>query len=403
MATKKSFLVYRDELLGASETFIPSQAESLERFHAFYLGLRAIPGLSLPAGRVHIVSGNGVIGKLERARFKLLGPGKSLLRLLSADRPALIHAHFGPDTCNAISVSRALGIPLVATFHGYDATVSDRLLPRLYIRRRNLLKRHAARFLCVSEFIQRQLIEKCFPAEKTIVHYTGIDTEFFTPNPRVFRSPVVLFVGRLVPVKGCEYLIQAMSEVQKVLPDARLVVIGDGPLRSQLEQKARALLKKFYFAGALDPTCVKSWMNRATVFCVPSITAESGAAEGFGTVFAEAQSMGLPVVSFASGGIPEAVANGETGFLVAEKDVPSLAEKLLDLLRDAELWLRFSKAGRSRVKNLFDIEKQSVALEKIYEDVLNECNCKNTRQSPKAEISGPAETEPDVPQISIKQ
>lgn len=372
MQPKKTLIVYRDELLGASETFIRGQAESLDRFRAIYLGLRSIPGLSLPDSRFHIISRAGNIGRLQRARFKLAGPSVHLQRLLAAERPLLIHAHFGPDACNAIALSRALKLPLVASFHGYDVTVSEDRLPALYVRRMNQLKRHCAKFLCVSEFIRERVIAKGFPEEKTIVHYTGIDTESFSPQPAISRSPIVLFVGRLVPKKGCEYLVRAMSRVQEIEPEVKLVVIGDGPLRHELEGQAAMILKRFCFLGTQSPSVVKNWMNRATLFCTPSVTAESGDAEGFGMVFAEAQAMGLPVVTFASGGIPEVVADGLTGFLVPERDSDALASKLLLLFSDRALWHRFSETGRARVKELFDIRKQTAVLEDIYESVLAE-------------------------------
>lgn len=311
-------------------------------------------------------------GKLQRVRFKLFGPAAALQRTLAGQLPALVHAHFGLDACNAIALARSLHVPLVVTFHGYDVTVADQHMPRLYVHRQKLLKKAGARFLCVSGFIRDRAVEKGFPAERAIVHYTGIDTGFFSSQPAVVRSPIVLFVGRLVAKKGCEYLIRAMARVQVELPDARLIVIGDGPLRRQLEQQAASSLKHFRFLGVQEPVVVRQWMNQALVFCTPSVTAESGDAEGFGMVFAEAQAMGLPVVSFASGGIPEAVADGQTGFLVPEKDWEALATKISLLLIDRSLWFRFSAAGQVRVQMLFDIRKQAAVLESIYESVLSE-------------------------------
>lgn len=372
MEARRTLIVYRDELLGPSETFIRAQGEALDRFRAFYLGLRRRPGLTLPDLRVHIMSENGWVGRLQRARFKLLGPSFALRNLVAGNRPALIHAHFGPDACNAIGLAQALDLPLVTTFHGYDVTSSEKHLPYLYIRRRNLLKKVGAKFICVSEFIRQKAIEKGFPPHKTIVHYTGIDTDLFCPHSIVPRLPVVLFVARLVPKKGCEFLIRAMARVQEVFPDVQLVVIGEGPLRPALERQAAETLKNYEFLGVRSPEAVKEWMNRSMVFCVPSLTAPSGDAEGFGMVFAEAQAMGLPVVSFASGGIPEVVAEGQTGFLVREGDWQSLADKLLVLISDKDLWFKFSKSGQARVRARFDIWKQTSALEGIYEEVLAE-------------------------------
>ena len=167
MDNRKLVIICRDELLGTSETFIRAQAESLDRYQAFYLGLRHIPGLSIPTERSHIITSNGLIGRLRRAWFKMFGPSKALVEALKELDPALIHAHFGPDACNAIPLARALQIPLIVTFHGYDVTVSNDQMPPLYVRRQNQLKKAGARFLCVSEFIRRRVIGKGFPAHKT--------------------------------------------------------------------------------------------------------------------------------------------------------------------------------------------------------------------------------------------
>jgi glycosyltransferase involved in cell wall biosynthesis len=163
-----------------------------------------------------------------------------------------------------------------------------------------------------------------------------------------------------------------MASVQATIPEARLVVVGNGPLRSELESQAKSILNNVEFVGMRDPASVRQWMNRAMIFCNPSLIAPTGDAEGFGMVFAEAQAMGLPVVSFDSGGIPEAVAQGKSGFLVPEKDWKGLADSVSLLLRNPQLWQRFSEAGRARVSRLFDLRKQASLLESIYESVLHE-------------------------------
>ncbi|MGO8791722.1 MAG: glycosyltransferase [Terriglobia bacterium] len=372
MSSNQAFIIYRDELLGASETFIPAQAESLNHFRPFYLALRQIPGLPLPPERFHFVSRDGLAGKAKRAGFRLLGPSPTLQRKLIKLGPPLVHAHFAPDACNAIALARALQVPLVASFHGYDITVRDDHQSVLYMWRRERLKEQGSRFLCVSNFIRNQALAKGFPAEKTVVHYTGIDVDYFQANPRIKRSPTVLFVGRLVPKKGCEYLIRAMADIQRVVPETKLVIIGEGPLRGVLQGLAAATVRNFEFLGAQKPPVVREQMNRASVFCTPSVVSEDGDAEGFGMVFAEAQAMGLPVVSFASGSLPEAVADGQTGFLAPERDWQALAARILLFLRDGNLWTQFSRAGESRVRNQFDIRKQAQPLGVIYEQVIDE-------------------------------
>jgi glycosyltransferase involved in cell wall biosynthesis len=372
MSSEPSVLIYRDELLGASETFIPAQAESLKHFRPFYLGLRHIPGLSLPDKRFHFISRGGLAGKVKVARFRFLGPSATLRRKLINLGPVLVHAHFAPDACNALALARALQLPLVASFHGYDLTVKDDHQSSFYLWRREDLKVQGSRFLCVSNFIRNQALAKGFPAERTVVHYTGIDVDFFHADPHIKRSPIVLFVSRLVPKKGCEYLIRAIADVQRVAPETKLVIIGDGPLRGALQKLAAASVRDFEFLGAQKPAAVREQMNRATVFCTPSVVSETGDAEGFGMVFAEAQAMGLPVVSFASASLPEAVADGQTGFLAPERDWQALGAKILLLLRDGKLWAQFSRAGESRIRCQFDVRKQARALEVIYEQVVDE-------------------------------
>jgi glycosyltransferase involved in cell wall biosynthesis len=216
------------------------------------------------------------------------------------------------------------------------------------------------------------MLQQGFPESKTVVHYIGVDVRFFCPDPRLQRKPVILFTGRLTEVKGCNHLIAAMARVQAELPEAELVVIGDGPLRTSLESDARVHLRKFRFLGAQPPERVRDWMNHAQVFCVPSVNTPSGATEAFGIVFAEAQAMRLPVVSCASGGIAEAVADGKTGILVKERDDRSLAESILFLLRNEVVRRGMGDAGRERVCAEFNLERQTRKLETLYGQVLCE-------------------------------
>jgi colanic acid/amylovoran biosynthesis glycosyltransferase len=374
---KPSLFIYRNSLLPSSETFILAQGESLSDFRSIYVGLRRVPGLEMPQDRCVLLAA-GRFPRLKSAQLKLSRASASDVTRLRAFRPNLVHAHFGMDAVNAMTLAKALDIPLVATFHGWDATVRDEILRcqsialNLYIKRRPRLGRFASRVLCVSEFIRQQVLKKGFPPDKTIVHYTGIDLTKFVPDLSLRREPIVLFVGRLVEKKGCEYLIRAMQVVQSNVKEAKLVVIGDGVLRKSLELQAQATLRSCRFLGGCSAEVIRQWMNRASVFSTPSIVADSGDAEGFGMVFAEAQAMGLPVASFATGGVPEAVEHGVTGLLAPERDTNALANNIVRLLTDNSMWRRFSAAGQERVKKLFNLEKQTPKLEQVYCEVLQE-------------------------------
>jgi colanic acid/amylovoran biosynthesis glycosyltransferase len=383
-----NLIIYRDELLGPSETFILRQGEALRDFRPVYVGLRSVEGVRVPAERRELLVNPGRLNRSRRTLCKLFGPTRSQAARMRALSPALIHAHFGPDATHALPLARILGVPLVVTHHGYDVTIEDRRLSRspamlLYLKRRAHLYRMAAMVLCVSRFARDKAIGKGAPADKTLVHYIGVDTERFTPDPAIARSDMVLFVGRLVENKGCAQLLQAMRRVQQKRPKCRLVIIGDGPERGALEKASRELgLRHISFLPTQPSGLVRLWMNRARVFSVPSVTTDSGASEALGMVFAEAQAMGLPVASFATGGIPEAVADGETGWLAPERDTDALAHHILTLLNERSMWERFSRAGQCRTRELFNLHRQTAALEALYRAVLREDTIAASRGRP---------------------
>jgi len=362
-------------LLPPSETFIKAQGEGLQKFTPYYVGTRLIKGLPLPSERILTVNQGGVLGNLDEVVFKVSGFAPNLYQKVEQLQPALIHAHFGVCGALALPLMRKLKLPMIVTFYGLDATMKDdyarqeSISTAVYLQRREELKREATLFIAVSEFIKEKLIEQGFPADKIIAHYYGVDTEKFTPNPAVPRESVVLFVGRLAEKKGCEYLIQAMAQVQEQMSDVKLVIIGDGPLREKLETLAAKSLRNYEFLGLQPSDVVKSWMNRALLLAVPSVTASTGDSEGLPTVVVEAQSMGLPVVGSIHAGIPQAVVHGETGFLAPERDWKTLAEYILQLLKDPTLWQRCSINGQQRVRDSFNLSKQTQILESIYSSV----------------------------------
>jgi glycosyltransferase involved in cell wall biosynthesis len=375
----QNIIIYRDMLLPYSETFIPNQVENLKSYQGFYVGtLWSSPILSsLPINKTINLSQVAYFSSLWRLAFKIIGLIHPIwVQKILNTNPILIHAHFGSDGLWAIPLAKKIKIPLIVTFHGSDITIteySSKLITnsyRLYVKRRQQLFEKADLFIAVSNFIKHKLITAGCPEHKIVTHYIGIDTDKFTPQVEIKRQNVVLFVGRLITVKGCQYLIEAMAKIQQYNPEIELVIIGDGYLRESLEKLAASKLKKYRFLGYQSPSVVKQWMNQAKVFCVPSITTKSNATEAFGMVFLEAQAMGLPVVSFNSGGIPEAVKHNQTGFLATEKDSEQLADYISHLFSDRLLWSQFSEAGQKHTKDNFELKKQTQILEEIYDSVL---------------------------------
>lgn len=373
--SKPVVLIYRSQLLRPSETFIQSQATSMQTFRPFFVGRSRVRGIELAKDSFWVANRGGRAGRLQELRFRILGPSAECQKIIRGLNPKIVHGQFGPDACEALPLASIFCVPLIVTFHGFDATLTDSAhgetrQGRRFLRGRGALKREAARFTAVSKFIAKKLADQGFPQDKIQVHYIGVDTNRFQPDPTIERQNIVLFVGRLVEVKGCEYVIRAMEQVQREMPSIELVIIGDGPLREVLEKQAASSLRRFRFLGAQPSETIRSWMSRATVLCTPSTVAASGAAEGFGIVFIEAQASGLPVVSFSSGGIPEAVSHGVSGYLAPDKDWRALAEGIAKLFRDQAMWSSFSLAGRELVKRGFDLTVQTGKLERIYEETI---------------------------------
>jgi glycosyltransferase involved in cell wall biosynthesis len=148
------------------------------------------------------------------------------------------------------------------------------------------------------------------------------------------------------------------------------VVIGHGPLRGELEALARELDVKVAFLGPQNADLVRLWMGRARILCVPSVQAKTGDSEGFGMVFAEAQSMGTPVVSTWHSAIPEVVRHGVTGLLAAERDYTGLAHHIGRFLSDHIFWSTCSNRAIAHIRDNFDLQRQTFELEKTYSSVL---------------------------------
>jgi colanic acid/amylovoran biosynthesis glycosyltransferase len=371
---KPKVVIFSDHLLYPSETFIRAQGEALSEFEPIYAGSRRVQGLNLPNDRTFTINRGTLGSKLEEVSFKLSGFAPAFYRKLRSLNPALVHAHHGANGFRALPLAKNLDVPLIITFHGSDATATDlrhqkpHFGHRRYLKNKGKVQKRGALFLAVSEFIRKKLLQQGFPEDRVVLHYTGVNTNLFSPVS-IETAPTILFVGRLVERKGAEFVIKAAADVQRQMPGVNLVLIGDGPLRADLEKQARQSLASYQFLGMQNHEEVRKWMNRASIFCAPSVRVASGEEEAFGMVYAEAQAVGKPVVAFDSGGISEVVEHGTTGFLAAERDWQALAQHLIFLLKNAELRKQFGAAGRSRVLRLFDLEKRTRLLEEIYTNV----------------------------------
>lgn len=368
--------IFRHNLFRPSETFITQQAQHLRRHRPIYLGRLRFG--DPPAGAASLALQDLSPGwPLPLVAWQMLTRDpRPYQRLLGERRLSLIHAHFGIEGVYALPLARRLNVPLVTTFHGFDATLSTAALLSSpawahYPLFRRRLARQGDLFLCASSFIRDRVLALGFPQARTRIHYIGVDLQAITPRDPAEETPTVLHVARLVAVKGTEYLIRAFAALGRRHADIQLVIIGDGPLRRSLQALAQSLgvEQRVQFLGALPHAQVLAWMRRAAVLVLPSVRTATGRVEGLGMVLLEAAATGVPAIGSRVGGIPEGVIDGQTGFLVPERDAGALAARLTDLLDDPATRRCMGAAARVLVERQFDIHRQTATLENLYDAV----------------------------------
>jgi phosphatidylinositol alpha-1,6-mannosyltransferase len=196
------------------------------------------------------------------------------------------------------------------------------------------------------------------------VLYPGADLDAFRPDADgpAFRArydltdrPVVVCVSRLVPRKGQDVLIRAMPAIRRRVPDAALLIVGDGPYRPTLERLAQEHAPySVVFTGQVSEEELPAAYAAGDVFAMPCRTRVGGLeVEGWGNVFIEAAACARPVVVGDSGGARESLEDGRTGVLVDGRKVEEVADAVAELLADPELARRMGEAGRRRVEGFF--------------------------------------------------
>jgi teichuronic acid biosynthesis glycosyltransferase TuaC len=250
----------------------------------------------------------------------------------------LIHCHtIYPDGYAGGMLKEKFSVPVVSTIHGSDILLYPHRSRGVFRRTEQALRMND-HIIAVSNLLMKEAQRVVAGVEVSTI-YNGFDPSRFYPmDSKTARKrldmplegKVALFVGNLKPVKGLHVLLEAFSQVVNQVPEARLVLVGDGPLRSALMGQAResGLEGKVAFVGRRPPDEIPLWINASDVLVLPSIS------EGFGAVVLEAMGCGKPVVATDVAGVSEIVQHRKTGYLVKPKDPDGLAQYLTILLRD---------------------------------------------------------------------
>lgn len=239
---------------------------------------------------------------------------------------------------------------LVALTHGHEVWWSK--IPPFSMLMKEMAK-HVDHFGYLAEYTANALA-RVIPRNKLIKIVPGIDIKHFTPHKVEKVRPTIISVGRLVHRKGQDRLVEALSIVKAAIPDVELIFIGEGPYRSELNRlvKKYNLESSVRFIGRVDYKELPKYFSLGDVFAMPSRNRLLGLeVEGLGIVYLEASACGLPVIVGDSGGAPDAVIEGETGYLVNGNDVERIAARAIELLTDRELRSRLGQRGRTWVES----------------------------------------------------
>ena len=371
----RSVLIFRQNFLPDSETFIADHISKLGSWKAIPICETNVENSHVNLMEGHsVLNSNEFVAKIQRKLLRNFGLNRSLSRLIHRTRPSLIHAHFLTDASLIMRYASQQKLPLVATAHGYDASMWDEDLSQTptgkwYVENRAELAATVSKIFCVSDFIREELLQKGFPAAKLVVQRLGVDTALHTPGPEAGECSGVLFVGRLVEKKGATTLVKAWRELSPELRSQGLTIIGGGPQAEQLAQMA-APHPEIRLLGVQPRSRVLKEMRQCRIVALPSLRAANGDSEGLPIAAMEAHSLARPMVGFDDGPIGEAIENNVTGFVVVKKDFQAFAAAMGRLLADDELATAMGLSARHKALKQFDITKNVAALENLYHSVV---------------------------------
>jgi len=294
-----------------------------------------------------------------------------LARLLERRHADLMHVYFGHTGVHLLPFIQRWPMPVVVSFHGMD--IQTRAHDPAYESRLRDLLKASALVLARSGSLLGRLRELGCPENKLRMNRTGIPLDQF---PFVRRAAPaggawrLVQACRLIEKKGIDDALRAFAVFCAKYPDAHFTLAGEGPLSAGLAElrDGLGLQSKVTFAGFLAGPDLRDLYHRSHIFIHPSRMTEDQNQEGVPNSMLEAMATGLPVISTRHGGIPEAVRDGASGILVAERDHAALCEAMFRLVSDADFWTRAGLCAADDVRENFEAAAQIEKLEAAYDD-----------------------------------
>jgi len=340
-----------------SETFIHAQVKGLP-YRIFYLHTGYLPARygedDLPL----------VKGKTDEEILK-----NAIKAFLIENKIEAVLAQYGPSGVKMMDICHALKIPLAVYFRGYDAYRQDML--DAYGRDYPKLFQLAAVLFVTSRAMQRQLERLGAVPEKIIYNPSGADTALFKYHDAGKNPPVFLATGRFEASKSPHLTILAFSKALPKIPNAKLIMAGEGYLLEACKILAKALKIEdaVEFKGIISQEEVAQLMSQCRAFLQHSVTTPANDTEGTPVAIMEASASGLPVIATNHAGIPEVVEHGRTGFLVEEGDIDSMAECIVKIGNDSKLAATLGQAGSAKIRETYttarNIEKVTEVMDQL--------------------------------------
>lgn len=348
---------------GYSETFIQAH-KSLPFKTSYYFG-DYIPSQLENSGPLIRNSWERNLFRLRRRIYEHMSvPELALVSSLKANKIDVVLAEYGTTAACCLEAIKMLKLPLIVHFHGYDASVENIL--NAYREKYKEIFIYAKAVIVVSKKMYSQLLTLGCPKEKLYLNTCGPNPTFFKVCPS-FKTKQFVSVGRFVDKKAPFLTIVAFKEVVNQYPDARLVMIGDGPLYNTCENLIKALDLKdnIELRGILNVTEIMKVFESSIGFVQHSVRAQNGDSEGTPVAILEASAASLPVISTNHAGIPEVVMHSESGYLVEEFDVVSMSEYIKQVYQNPDHGRKLGECGASIVKSNFTLEKHLKMLSDI--------------------------------------
>jgi colanic acid/amylovoran biosynthesis glycosyltransferase len=374
--------------LRPTETFIGNQIVTLQRYEPVVFCHHLIRGHSFPSIEATTVAEilSPVQQTLQKSYYRVFRgmtpfAANHLADAVKQSKARILHFHYLVEARFFLSVLQRLKLPSVVSGYGWDVS----RFPRSKFGYGNYYLRPIFRemdlFLAMSDDMKRDFMKLGCPESKIVVHYFGNEVKRFAFPDRQYvgdKTLRLLFCGRLTAKKAPQLVLKVLKLLEETridTPEWKLVFVGDGPLRAELEDTVNYFgwKHKVEFVGHVpyhSAQFVDVYKN-ADVYILPSVTANNEK-EGIPGSLIEAMASGLPCISSYHAGIPSIITTGKDGFLTQEGHVGAIADVLSSLLRDSVIRERIGKAAAKIALHNFDLLEKTKELEIIYDGLLNE-------------------------------